>query len=541
MGETTVFEARRIITMDPSRPEATHVAVKDGRIQSVGAASDFAGMPVERRFAEAVILPGFVEGHAHVMEGTLWKYTYVGAGERRNPAGQKVAGLASVDAVIARLAQAHSADPGEGVLVGWGFDPLHIAGARLTRRDLDRISPERPIVVFHASLHIIVANSRVLELTGFTSETAIAGVVKQEDGEPSGELQGIAPRLRLLRALGWTSWTGDLEPADVTRFAAAAQVQGITTIADLHNDLPASTVDIYRAACTPDLPVRIVPALASASCPPEEGVARIAALRAENTERLKFGLVKIIVDGSIQGFTARLGAPGYHNGAPNGLWYVAPEDLKRIVGIYHAAGVQLHIHTNGDEATDAALDAVACALETAPRADHRHTLQHCQMARPEQLARAKALGLCVNLFSNHLYYWGDVHRDVTIGPARVARMNPAASALRMGIAFSIHSDAPVTPLGPLFVAWCAVNRMSSSGAVLGPEERLSVPQALHAITLGAAYTLHMDTDIGSITPGKQADFVVLADDPLTTPPEALKDIAILATMVGGAIHPAARA
>jgi predicted amidohydrolase YtcJ len=120
-------------------------------------------------------------------------------------------------------------------------------------------------------------------------------------------------------------------------------------------------------------------------------------------------------------------------------------------------------------------------------------------------------------------------------------MNPAASALRMGIPFSIHSDAPVTPLGPLFVAWCAVNRMSSSGAVLGPEERLSVPQALHAITLGAAYTLHMDTDIGSITPGKQADFVVLADDPLTTPPEALKDIAILATMVGGAIHPAARA
>ena len=537
MGETTVFEARRIITMDPTRPEATHVAVKEGRIQSVGTASDFEGMPVDQRFAEAVILPGFVEGHAHVMEGTLWKYTYVGAGERRNPAGQKVAGLASIDAVIARLAQAHRADTGESVLVGWGFDPLHIAGARLTRRDLDRIS-RRPIVVFHASLHIIVVNSRVLDLAGFTSETTIAGVLKEEDGEPSGELQGIAARLRLLRALGWTSWTGDLEPADVARFARAAQVQGITTIADLHNDLPASTVDIYRMACTTDLPVRIVPALASASCAPEDGVARIAALRKENTERLTFGLVKIIVDGSIQGFTARLGAPGYHNGAPNGLWYVAPDDLKRIVGIYHAAGVQLHIHTNGDEATDAALDAIACALEMTPRSDHRHTLQHCQMARPDQLARAKALGLCLNLFSNHLYYWGDVHRDVTIGPERVARMNPAASVQRMGIPFSIHSDAPVTPLGPLFVAWCAVNRMSSSGAVLGPEERLSVLQALHAITLGAAYTLHLDTQIGSIAPGKQADFAVLADDPLTARPEALKDIAILATMVGGAIHPA---
>lgn len=536
----TVFEARRVITMDSDRPDATHVAVRDGRILAIGAAKDFAGQPVDRRFAESVILPGFVEGHAHVMEGTLWKHTYVGAGDRRNPAGELVPGLSSIDGVVERLAQAHAASPTDETLVGWGFDPLHIKGARLTRQDLDQVSAERPMVVFHASLHIIVANSRVLEMAGFDADTPIAGVVKGADGQPSGELQGIAARLRLLRALGWTSWAGELEAADVARFGAAARVQGITTIADLHNDLPDSTIEIYRAACTEDLPVRIVPALASASCAPEDGVARIAALRAHNTERLRFGLVKIIVDGSIQGFTARLGAPGYHNGAPNGMWYVAPDDLKRIVGIYHAAGVQLHIHTNGDEATEAALDAIELALKAEPRADHRHTLQHCQLARPAQLERAKALGVCLNLFANHVYYWGDIHRDLTVGPERVARMNAAKSAGRLGIPFSIHSDAPVTPLGPLFAAWCAVNRISSSGAVLGPDERLSVGEALHAITLGAAHTLHMDSEVGSITPGKHADFAVLAEDPFAVAPEKLRDISVVATVVGGKVFPAAR-
>ena len=245
--------------------------------------------------------------------------------------------------------------------------------------------------------------------------------------------------------------------------------------------------------------------------------------------------MKIVVDGSIQGFTARLLPPGYHNGAPNGLWYVAPEDLDRIVGIYHAAGIQLHIHTNGNEATEAALDAVEKAQIAHPRPDHRHTLQHCQMATEAQLRRVKALGLCLNLFSNHLYYWGDAHHDLTMGPERAARIDAAGSAARLGIPLAIHSDAPVTPLGPLFTAWCAVNRTTSSGRLLGPAERLSVAEALHAVTLGAAYTLRMDHCVGSIEAGKFADFAVLDADPFETPPEALKDIPVHTTVLGGRV------
>ena len=532
----TIFEARRVITMNPAHPRATHVAVKGGRVLQVGTAADFAGRDamLDRRFADHVLVPGFVEGHAHVMEGTLWRHTYVGAGDRRDPDGARVAGLGTVDAVVERLRAAAAAGPDKNKrLSGWGFDPLHIGGARLDRHDLDRVSSTRPVMVHHASLHITVVNSLLLDRAGFDAGTNVDGVRKLDDGSPSGELQGIAARLRLFRALGGNPLSGDLGPDDVARFARAAMLQGITTITDLHNDLSDATVACYRAACTGALPVRIVPALASVSCSPEDGIAKVRRLRAHNNDHLRFGLVKIIVDGSIQGFTARLLPPGYHNGAPNGLWYVAPEDLDRIVGAYHAAGVQLHIHTNGNEATEAALDALETALAATPRPDHRHTLQHCQMATPAQLRRIRTLGLCLNLFSNHLYYWGDVHRAHTLGPERAAGMNAAGSAARLGIPFAIHSDAPVTPLGPLFTAWCACNRLSSSGRSLGEAERLSVEQALHAITLGAAYTLRMDHLVGSIEAGKFADFAVLDADPLEAGAEKLRDIAVVATVVGG--------
>jgi predicted amidohydrolase YtcJ len=537
-SEITLFEARRVITMNPSRPDATHIAVRDGRVLMVGTQAEFDGLDAvpDRRFADKVILPGFVEGHAHVMEGTLWRQTYVGAGDRRSPDGRRVPGLRDIDAVVDRLSEADRsiADPDQ-LLYGWGFDPLHLGGARLTRHDLDRVSTTRPVMVHHASLHITNVNSLLLEMAGFDENTAIDGVPKLPDGTPSGELQGIAARLRLFRGLGYNPMSGTLDAADVGRFGAAAQLQGITTIADLHNDLTDATVAVYGAACVEGLPVRIVPALASVSCPPEDGVARIGLLAAASTERLRFGIVKIVVDGSIQGFTARLLPPGYHNGAPNGLWYVAPEDLDRIVGIYHAAGIQLHIHTNGNEATEAALDAVEKAQIAHPRPDHRHTLQHCQMATEAQLRRVKALGLCLNLFSNHLYYWGDAHHSLTMGPERAARIDAAGSAARLGIPLAIHSDAPVTPLGPLFTAWCAVNRTTSSGRLLGPEERLSVAQALHAVTLGAAYTLRMDHCVGSIEAGKFADFAVLDADPYAVPPEALKDIPVHATVLGGRV------
>jgi predicted amidohydrolase YtcJ len=139
------------------------------------------------------------------------------------------------------------------------------------------------------------------------------------------------------------------------------------------------------------------------------------------------------------------------------------------------------------------------------------------------------LGISANFFVNHLYFWGDEHWQFTLGPERTQRMNPCRTAEELGVAFSIHSDAPVTPLDPLFTAWCSVTRTSRSGRVIGPDETLTREQALHAITLGASHTLEMENEIGSLEVGKQADFVVLDKDPLNEQND-LRQIQVTATM-----------
>ena len=201
----------------------------------------------------------------------------------------------------------------------------------------------------------------------------------------------------------------------------------------------------------------------------------------------------------------------------------------------------MHSHTNGDQATEMALDCLDGALRDQPAPDHRFTLQHCQLADAAQFRRMSRLGMCANLFPNHHFYWGDQHYETTVGPERATRMNACATALASGVPLAIHSDAPVTPLGPLFTAWCAVNRLTASGRVLGTSERISVADALRTITLGAAWTLKLDGELGSIEVGKRADFAVLEDDPLEIAPEKLKDVRIWGTVQAGRLFPAAGA
>ena len=257
-----------------------------------------------------------------------------------------------------------------------------------------------------------------------------------------------------------------------------------------------------------------------------------------NTDRLRYGLVKLMLDGSIQGFSARLRWPGYFNGAPNGIWVTDPQQYEADFEVYHRAGLVVHTHTNGDEASQAAIDAVERVLARAPRADHRHTLQHGQMIDAAMFRRMAALGLCANLFANHIWYWGEQHLAMTMGPDRAERLDACRSALDAGVALAIHSDAPVTPLGPLFTAWCAVNRITAAGRVLGEAERIGVPEALHAITLGAAWTLKLDHEIGSLEVGKRADFCVLEDDPTAVDPMKLKDLPVWGTVLSGRVFPA---
>lgn len=540
----TIFAARKILTMNPANPESTHVAVRDGRILGAGPLEELTGWgahEVDDRFSDKVLMPGFVEGHAHAMEGVLWRHVYCGYFDRTDPEGRTWPGLKSVEAVLERLREAEAAleDP-DAPLPGWQFDPIYLGNRRLTREELDSVSASRPVGILHASGHIMNVNTRALEIAGLLREGIDhPGIPLGPDGLPTGELRGPEAYMPVSVHVGFDRDALSCDEPGLRAFARLCVRTGTTTITDLAARLPDDAVEMMlRVTAEPRFPARIVPLRFFLGLTPEELVERVVALGERSTDMLRLGRIKIVADGSIQGFTARLRPPGYYNGAENGLWYIAPDHMEEIFTRALEAGVQVHTHTNGDQATELVLDVLTRALRTRPSFDHRFTLQHCQLADAAQFRRMAALGMSVNLFANHHFYWGDEHYRLTVGPERALRMNACRTALDTGVPLAIHSDAPVTPLGPLFTAWCAVTRRTASGRVQGEHERITVAEALRAITLGAAWTLHMDGEIGSIEAGKRADFAVLGEDPTAVDPETLKDVPVWGTVQGGRVFAA---
>jgi len=542
---TTIYTARKIITMNPARPYATHVAVRDGRVLGAGTLEELEGWgdyTLDDRFADKVLMPGLVEGHSHTIEGSLWGYVYCGYFDRMDPNGKMWPGLTSIDAIVERLSEAAARLDGPTTpLAGWSLDAIYYGDRRVNRHDLDRVSTERAIGVLNASGHILNVNSKALEKADLLKPGINhPGIPLGDDGLPTGEMKGPDAMAPLGVHTGFDRDLLSCDEPGLRRFARLCVRTGVTTAADLGNMLPDDAVDMMvRVTAEPDYPARIVSLRRFYGLTPAELIDRVLELEKRSQQNLRLGIIKVVADGSIQGFSARLRWPGYYNGAPEGLWYVPPEHLREIFERALEAGVQVHTHTNGDEATELVIDCMEGALRKHPSPDHRFTLQHCQLADAAQYRRIKATGMCVNLFPNHHFYWGDQHYAITVGPDRAERMNACATALREGVPLAIHSDAPVTPLGPLFTAWCAVNRRTASGRTLGAHERISVEDALRTITIGAAYTLKLDGEIGSIETGKRADFAVLEDDPESVGGENLKDVPVWGTVQGGRVFEAA--
>ncbi len=554
---TTIYPARRIITMNKANPFAEAVAVRDGRVLGTGTVAELQQwettdnpVNIDDSFAGHVVMPGFIEAHTHVMAGGMWTMPYVGFFDRRSPDGAIAPGCTSIADVVDRLIEAEAAmsDSGTGPsepLVAWGLDPIYFPTERLLAHHLDRVSETRPIFVFHASAHLATVNTAQLQEAEITAATPTPGISLDAAGRPDGELQeppamGLARRaiIKLSKAL--------YTPEAYWNYAREARNSGHTLVTDLGTTRLTDERELEQwktITSDPDYPVRVMVAMGTLRGGTVDELSALGPTLDEHANaKLRFGIVKLVLDGSIQGFTARVSWPHYLHppeGHPgNGLWLIAPDQLAGMLRRLHDDGLTIHVHCNGDEATEVYLDAMEEVLTASPRPDHRHTVQHCQLTTPAQYARMAALGMCANIFANHIFHWGDQHRDITLGPERARGMDACATALRAGVSIAIHSDAPVTPMGHLHTAWCAVNRLTASGEVLGPDERISVEQALEAITLGAAHQLKLDHEMGSIEAGKLADFAILADDPLEVDPVTLKDIEVWGTVLGGVPFPA---
>lgn len=541
---TTIYSAKKIITMNPARPSVSHVAVKGGRILGAGSLTELKGFgayTLDERFAEKVLMPGMIEGHSHAVEGKWWRYVYCGFHKRMDPHGKVWSGLESIDEVVERLKEKEvTLDNPAAALTGWAIDPIYYSSKKITRQELDRVSTTRPVGIMHASGHIMNVNSKALELADYLRPgIQHDGVPLGDDGLPTGELKGPDVMFPAGRKAGFDDNMLEFDEQGLIDFSRLCVRTGVTTATDLAALLGEDTVDMgTRVTGAEDFPVRIMSLRFHHGVTPEDLIKQVVALKSRSTDRLRLGKIKVIADGSIQGFSARLNWPGYYNGAPNGLWYIAPEQMLAIYEMALQEDIQIHTHTNGDEATDLVLDTLEIALKKYPSNTHRFTIQHGQLINAAQYRRMAKLNMCVNHFANHHFYWGDEHYRLTVGPERAERMNACRTALDNGIPLAIHSDAPVTPLSPLFTAWCAVNRLTSSGRTQGEYEKITVAEALYAITLGAAYTLDIDDEVGSIEAGKLADFAVLEDDPTTVAALDLKDIGVWGTVQGGRVFAA---
>lgn len=397
-------------------------------------------------------------------------------------------------------------------------------------------SRAHPIVIWHNSGHLLAANSAALALAGIGAETPdpAGGRIGRLDGraEPDGILYEM-PAMSLV-----TTHIPAYLDADVRRGFLEAQEaflrSGVTSIHDASVGRMRG-VDILRAyqqlRRAGDLKLRVDMFL-------QWHFLRDMAFALQcgsGDDWLRVAGCKIIADGSIQGITAALREPYYCHDEEQGWLIYEQDELNDMVLTLHRQGYQIATHANGDAAIDAVLAAYAHALETLPAADHRFRIEHCQVCHPEHIQQMRRLGVIPNFFANHIYYWGDCHRDRFLGPNRVHFLDPVGSALRAGIRPLLHSDCPVTPVSPLFCMQSAASRLTSSNQVLNAPERILVREAIATMTVNAARAAFEEDRKGTLEVGKLGDLVVLGQDPFREAPDQLGQIEVAATVVGGQV------
>ncbi|HIF63762.1 MAG TPA: amidohydrolase [Deltaproteobacteria bacterium] len=549
----TVFTARSVVTMDPARPHAEAVAVADGRIIAVGSREELAplagcnGCVIDERFADEVLLPGFVENHLHPdMAAMLLALPITAPFDWELPGGT-IKGIRGRPAFLDRLRELDAAlDDAEQPLITWGYhDFFH--GAGLDRDALDSVSTTRAVVAWHRSFHEVIANSVALEWMGVTRETAarLPGVALRADGEPTGRLS----ELGLLVALGTLSPVVLGEEAMDRGHSIVRQMihsGGITTVVDMAYGMFSDEREwpiLKRNLDRDDVPfrTRLVPLpFALGREWGDELFDKVEALPQRNSERLAFlRQVKMIGDGAFFSLLMRMQPPGYLEGGV-GEWNTEPGRMADGLAPWWKAGYQLHVHSNGDAAQVAVLDALDQLQAEHPREDHRFTFHHFAQARPAELDRLAAAGALVSANVYYNYFMADIYAERGLGLPRAEKITPLGSLVKRGVKVSLHSDLPMGPARPLLAAWAAATRLTHEGNTRGADEALTPGQALLAITSDAAYAVGMEDELGSIRVGLRADFVALPDDPLVVGVDAWPDLIPVATVLSGKVYPVSR-
>lgn len=534
-----IYSGGDIITINDAAPSAEAVAVRDGKILVVGTKDEVLKTKGDKTkmvdLGGKTLLPGFVDAHGH-----LGAVGVQAASANMLPAPD---GEGNSIPELQRLLREWSAKHpkgigGSGWIFGFGYDDSQLKEGRSPNRDdLDAVSKDAPVLILHQSGHLVSVNSKALELANYTAETKdpAGGVIRRREGsqEPDGRLEEIAAFALVAKVIGALD-----EPIQqeliregmklYASFGYTTAQEGRATPANIRTESDMAEAGALNMDVVAYVDVYAYPT-----------TIRPPWLSRDYRGHFRIGGAKLSLDGSPQAKTAWLTKP-YHIPPPgmdaNYAGYPAIKDDAKVTEIVEkcfANHWQLLVHCNGDAACDQLIRAVRTATEKYGPGDRRTVMVHAQTVREDQLDAMKELNITPSFFGMHTYYWGDWHRDSVLGPERAAHISPAASAIKRGMKFTEHHDAPVALPSSIMILFSQVNRVTRSGKVLGPDQCVSVMDALKSMSINSAWQHFEEAHKGSLEAGKLADFVILDKNPLKIEPMALRDLKVLETIKAG--------
>lgn len=546
--EITVLVAKKVVTMDPALPEAQAVAISEGRIVSVGTLESLKPWlskyphTIDHRFADKVIYPGFVEAHGHPLIGgtTLTRppLTYL---PLPSPYGPTFPGVKTQEAALTQLKKYSDdiKDPTE-LLVSWGYD-LSAIGKPLNKEILDSVSTTRPIVVWDSSEHNSFANSAALKTFNITGAAAekVLGAKVGADGTPTGEFYGVLASTFLLSPVMEKLLTPEQALRNFQYVSDLSQQHGITTMSEL--DFGALSIEnehklFQKFSTSPVANQRTVLVSNNLLFTEDYGSDapdKVRELEASSTDMLIFKGVKFFSDDAYLANTMMVENPGYVDWHTGVIFNKTPQDFADALWPWWKAGMHIHVHSNGTIGNDYTVQALQLLQDKKPRFDHRFTFEHYGLSSSMNVRKIKQLGAVVSVNPSYVYARAHIQKD-SLGADRASVATRLGNLVKEGVITSMHSDTPVTAPLPLHHVWFAVTRSELySGKIEAPAEKITPYQAMRMVTIDAAYTLGVEERVGSIEPGKYADFTVLAEDPQKVAPQHIKDIKVIATILGG--------
>ena len=543
LPEATIYVAKEIVTLDPKQPSATAVAVVGDRILATGTLKKLqakAGdqtFKVDRTFAEKIIVPGFIAQHDHPLLAALTMTSEIIAIEDWILPTGTVPAAENAEDYRQRLVAANAkiTDPNE-LLYTWGYhQAFH---GKITRTDLDKISSTRPIIIWHRSCHEFILNTKAHELLGIdqASYAKMSKPAQEQSNFKGGHyweqgMYGILDKLLPVLANPERLQAG-LEFAERYYHAQGvtlgAEPGGVYSkhIQDAINAVLSDSATPFRFFFIPDGKQIYTKFQEKALSETEKTMSWGQGMTVMMPKQ-----VKLFADGAIYSIAMQLRQPPIGN--YNSEWMMAPADFANAFRLYWEAGYQLHVHVNGDAGVDMVLDNLEANMRRHPRHDHRTVLVHFAVSQKDQVDRIKRLGAIISGNPYYVTMLADKYSEEGLGPERADNMVRTGDIERAGIPFSYHADMPMAPAQPLFLMHSGVNRITISGRVAGKRQRNSREAALKAITLEAAYSLQLEDEVGSIVPGKLANFTILEENPLKVRATKIKDIVIWGTVHEG--------